>query len=273
MAGLLGLYAKAGLTGFLRDGKGSLPTSEYRREAVLVDREHLAQYNKVCGFGLRDELPVTYPHILAFPMQIELMTQRDFPFALPGLVHIANSITVSGPLRLGEPFDLRVHAVDLREHERGKQFDVISEATVDGAVVWRDVSTYLRKGGGSGSPAAGERAEPPRPSAVWQVPSDIGRRYGEVSGDRNPIHLHPLTAKAFGFPTAIAHGMWSKARCVAALEGRLPEAYTVSARFKLPVLLPAKVGFSAQATEQGWQFALHDLRTGKPHLSGEAVSS
>ena len=41
-----------------------------------------------------------------------------------------------------------------------------------------------------------------------------------MSGDHNPIHLHPLTAKALGYPRQLAHGMWSLARCVAALENR-----------------------------------------------------
>jgi acyl dehydratase len=96
------------------------------------------------------------------------------------------------------------------------------------------------------------------------VPGDIGRRYARVSGDANPIHLHPLTAKALGQPAAIAHGMWTKARCLAALEGSLPEAYTVDVRFKLPLRLPARAAFSYA----GGAFAVHDARTGKPHLDG-----
>ena len=58
--------------------------------------------------------------------------------------------------------------------------------------------------------------------------------------------------------------MWSKARCLAALEGRLPDAYTVDVAFKLPVPLPSTVAFSATP---GWDFALHD-RSGRPHLTG-----
>ena len=37
----------------------------------------------------------------------------------------------------------------------------------------------------------------------------------------NPIHLSALTAKALGFKHAIAHGMWVKARTLAALAGAL----------------------------------------------------
>jgi acyl dehydratase len=95
------------------------------------------------------------------------------------------------------------------------------------------------------------------------VPGDIGRRYAAVSGDRNPIHQHPLSAKAFGQNAPIAHGMWVKARCLAALEDQLPDAYTVDVRFKAPLFVPATVVFAAG--EDG--FAVRS-RSGKPHLEG-----
>lgn len=106
----------------------------------------------------------------------------------------------------------------------------------------------------------------------WSIPGDIGRRYGAISGDRNPIHLYDFTAKLFGFPRAIAHGMWSKARCLAALEGRLPDACTVDVQFKLPVLLPARVAFNSDPQPNGQlTFALQDLKNGKPHLAGSVT--
>jgi acyl dehydratase len=264
------LYPKAALSGLTRRGSGGeLPSTVYTRSGVTVDHRHLAAYDRVCEFRLTDDLPITYPHMLTFPMQVTLMTDGDFPFPLVGSVHVANRITQTRPLRVEEKLDLRVHVENLRDHPRGKQFDMVSEALVRGEVVWTDVSTYLRRGGGSGSTESKERKDPPKPSAIWRVPGDIGRRYADVSGDRNPIHLHPLTAKLFGFPTAIAHGMWTKARCLAALEGRLPPAYTVDVQFKLPVLLPAKVGFAAEQTDKGgWHFQLFDARKGKPHVDG-----
>jgi MaoC dehydratase-like protein len=261
------LYPKAVLTGFRRRG-GALPDTVYTLSGVTADREHLAAYNRVCGFRLTDELPATYPHLLTYPLQIKLMAGNDFPFPLVGSVHVANRITQSRPLRLTDRLDLRVHLENLRDHPRGRQFDMVSEAFVDGEAVWTDVSTYLRRGGGSGRTERNERTEPQAPTAIWRVPDDIGRRYGEVSGDRNPIHLYKLTAKMFGFPRAIAHGMWTKARCLAAFEGRLPDAYTVDVSFKLPVLLPATVAFATNEHDGGWEFSLTGAKSGKPHLTG-----
>lgn len=266
------LYPKAVLTGFRRKGN-QLPSTVYSLSDVPIDPTHLAAYSKICGFRLTDELPATYPHVLAFPLQIKLMSDDDFPFPLVGSVHVANRITQTRPIRVNEKPNLRVHLENLRDHPRGRQFDVVSEATVDGELVWTDVSTYLRRGNGKGDKERTPRTNPPAPTAIWHIPDDIGRRYGDVSGDRNPIHLYKVTARMFGFPRAIAHGMWTKARCLAAFEGRLPDAYTVDVAFKLPVLLPAKAGFAATEQTDGWTFSLADAKSGKPHLTGTITSA
>jgi len=230
---------------------------------VEIDRHALAAYDRVCGFRLRDELPPTYPHILAFPLAMELMASSDFPFSPLGLVHIGNRIEQRRPLRADEPLDLRVWAADLAPHDRGTQFVLHAEATAGGEVVWRDASTYLHREQKAGS-SPRDDAEPPSASAFWALPGDLGRRYARVSGDANPIHMHKLAAKAFGQPTTIAHGMWTKARCLAALEGELPAAYTADVRFKLPLRIPGRAAFSYRDGE----FTVHDARSGKPHLSG-----
>lgn len=247
------MYARAALTLLPRRRGEGLP-STVLSSSVSVDRDHVAEYDRVCGFRLSDTLPATYPHVLAFPLALDLMTASDFPFPVVGLVHVANRISLVRPISVEERLDLTVRAADLRPHDRGRQLDIVAEATVDGELVWRDVSTYLRKeksGQSSRSPD-----DPPPASAVWKVPARIGSEYAAVSGDRNPIHTSTLAAKAFGFPRRIAHGMWSKARCLAALEGRLPSSYSVDVSFKRPILLPSTVTFTASPTPSGWRFAL-----------------
>ena len=272
---LIGLFGKAALgalPGFGRSSGHELPGTTYVHPGVRIDRERLAAYDRACGFRLSDELPSTFPHILSFPLQAKLMTDPNFPFPMIGLVHLANRISQARPIGAGEQLLLRVHAEGLRPHERGTQFDMVSEALVDGEVVWTDVSTYLRRGGSSGPSERGAKvdAEPlgGEPAARWHLAGDTGRRYAEVSGDHNPIHLYPLTARLFGFKRAIAHGMWSKARCLAFFEGRLPSSYTVDVRFKRPILLPAKVALRSESTEDGFRFALHNAKSDIPHLEG-----
>ena len=270
------LYGKAAVTAPLHRGD-ALPDSTYELAPQTIDPRHLAEYDRVCGFRYGDTLPATYLHVLAFPLQVALMTERAFPFPLVGLVHVANAITVHRPVGVGEQVAFIVRAENLRPHPAGRQLDLVSEASVDGETVWSGRSTYLRREGKPPERPSGERksraaAEPPAGlSAQVRVPADIGRRYGAVSGDRNPIHLYGLTAKAFGFPSAIAHGMWLEARTLATLEGRLPAAYTVEVAFKLPVLLPSTVLITSTPADSpagGWTLDVRSARSGKPHLAG-----
>jgi MaoC like domain len=240
-------------------GRGdTLPHIELER-TVRVDRDHLAAYAHLCGFTLRDALPPTYPHVLAFGLHQAVISDGRFPFAPAGLVHIANRIVQHRPLELTEALALRVTASGPEPHRRGRTFTLRTEARVGDELAWEGLATMLKRGGGSDDAPRDPRFEDPPVTATWRVAGDLGRRYAAVSGDRNPIHLHALSAKAFGFPRAIAHGMWTKARCLAAL--RLPDALAVDVRFKRPLLLPSTVTFG----EADDRFAVH------AHLEGELM--
>lgn len=279
---MLRLFARAGAATipgvsrlpFVGSGGGgeTLPDLTLVLQDASVDRERLADYDRVCKFPLRDQLPATYPHMLAFPLQLSLMTDPSFPFAALGLVHIANRIVQHRPIRISEALQIKVWATDLMDHPRGKQFVFRTETRVGEELAWEEASTYLKRGGGSGNGSekrSGGKDEPQLPvTATWRLPGDLGRRYGSVSGDMNPIHIHPLSARLFGFPTAIAHGMWTKARCLAALDPRLPDGFTVEVEFKKPILLPATIEFSEREAAGAIQFAVRGAGKGTPHLDG-----
>jgi acyl dehydratase len=259
---------------------GRVPDITLTRTDVAVDRARLAAYDRVCGFDLSDTLPPTYPHMLAFGMHLALMTDGEFPLPAIGLVHIANTITVHRPINASELLSLRVWATPLEPHPRGRQFAIRTEARVGEELVWEESSANLKRGkGGTEGARTGEppSAEGLPATATWKLKGDLGRRYGWVSGDLNPIHVHPLTARLFGFPTAIAHGMWTKARCLAALGpqltgrgGRGP--YTVTVAFRRPILLPATVQFAEETVSgngDGIGFGVRDARLKTPHLDGQ----
>ena len=284
--GILPLYAKAaapmipgaGKLPFLPGGGGEIPELELTLDGVRADAERIAAYDRVCGFALRDDLPPTYPHMLAFPLHMAVMSDSSFPFGAVGLVHVENRIEQRRPIEIGEELSLAVRPSPLQPHPKGRTFSLLTEARVGEELVWQSESTMLRRGGGEGGgekksygdrtpdsgPAAGAG---PRPTAEWNLPGDLGRRYGAVSGDRNPIHMHSLTAKPLGFPAAIAHGMWTKARCLAALESRLPDSFVVEVRFRRPILLPARVEFLSEGEEE-IEFFVRDARKHTPHLEG-----
>jgi len=254
----LALYARAALPlvpgasllPFVAGRGREMPALERTLSGVRVDPAQLADYAHVCGFTLRDALPATYLHMPAFPLHMSLMTDGRFPFPAVGLVHLRNRITVHRPALASETFDLQVRLTPIQPHPKGRVFSIVTEARVGPELAWEEESTMLRRGGGeergSDHREGGQIPNAPDGQAEWRLPGDLGRRYGAVSGDRNPIHLHALTARAFGFPRAIAHGMWTKARCLAALEATLPDAYTVDVQFRKPILLPGTVTFGAQ---------------------------
>ncbi len=243
------------------------------RHDVPVDRAHVAAYAEVCGFALKETLPITYPHLLAFPLHMALMTDRSFPFPAIGTVHLENAITQRRGISPAEKLQVTARTADLRPHAKGRLFDINVDVHSAGEPVWTSRSTYLRLGGGDREAAVdGPTFEDvPAGALQWRLGGDLGRRYASVSGDHNPIHLYALTAKAFGFPRQIAHGMWSKARCLAALEGRLPDSVRVEVAFKKPVLLPGTVGFGSARTGDDYAFALRRPRDDAAHLLGRVA--
>jgi acyl dehydratase len=268
------LFARAILTAPRRRPTSTLLRSRLRLIDETVDPTRLARYQQVCGFAVSQVLPPTYLHVLAFPLSVARMTQSDFPFSLLGLVHVQNVIEQRRPVTVDELISLDVWADNRRPHSAGEQVDLISEARVGGELVWRETSTYLRRV----KSASAARSTQPKPAipdvpatstVQYRVPRDIGRRYAAIAGDRNPIHLHDLTARAFGYRKAIAHGMWLKARTLAALQGRLAPSYAVDVAFKTPVFLPATVTLAAvRSSDEQWSLDVRDVRTGKPHLTG-----
>lgn len=255
---LAGLFAKAVATSAGRGG--ALPDLEVVRPDVKVDPDALAAYDRVCGFPLRDELPSTYLHVLTFPLQVALFADRSYPYPLTGSVHLSNRIVQHRPVGVREPLRLSVRATGATPHRRGATVDIEGQVHAGDELVWEGSSTYLYRG----QKAEGQvppKAEQPQAvdgtGALWRLPAGLGRRYAAVSGDVNPIHMSRLGAKALGFPTTIAHGMWSAARMLAAVENRVSPAYAFDVAFGKPVLLPTTVKFVAQEPRQDtWDLAL-----------------
>ncbi|NKS53530.1 dehydratase [Rhodococcus hoagii] len=271
--GTLDNYARAafGALPFVKpSGRRSLPTETLALSGLRVDPDNLAAYAKVCGLRFGDTLPITYPFTLVFPTVMRLLTAREFPFPAIGSVHTDNVIEQLRPISVSEPLDLKVRAENLRPHTKGTQVDLVSEISVGRELVWRQVSTFLKMhptGAPKEAKAEHKDEVPPRPTRTLRVDQKIISRYAAVSGDRNPIHVTSLGAKAFGFPSTIAHGMWSAAAALQPLEGRVADAVTYTVRFGKPIVLPATVNLYADRTAEGWDLSLKNPKKGYPHLS------
>jgi hypothetical protein len=283
---ILPLYARAAapmvpgasLLPFIPGRGKEIPEIELALPRVKAGAEQVAAYARVCGFTLRDHLPPTYPHVLAFPLHMAVMAEGSFPFGAVGLVHVENRIVQHRRIGLDEELTIHVKPTKLEDHPRGRTFSLQTKAMSGRQKVWESTSTMLRRGGNGGTPSALHQIRPleggefdAARQAEWRLGGDIGRRYAAVSGDRNPIHMHAWTAKPLGFPRAIAHGMWTKARCLAAIESRLPDAFQVDVRFRKPILLPGRVEFASASQGDEIAFAVRDAKRGTPHLDGHVV--
>ncbi len=267
-----GLYVRAVLPA--RGRPDTLPDLRLELPDMASDPAHIAAYREVCGLPFHEVLPATYPHVLAFPLHLALLTDTDFPFPPMGCVHIRNRIEQRRPIDLSDTLDLAVWADRLTPHRRGRTVTIVSEAAVAGEVVWRDETVLLKPGsGGETVPetASALPVEPPRGPARWDLRGSLGREYAAVSGDRNPIHLYDVTARAFGFRRHIAHGMWTKARCLAALDSLLPPSFVVEVAFKKPIELPSQVTFGARQGHETIDFGVSGA-TGTAHLVGRITA-
>ncbi|MDB5982024.1 MAG: Acyl dehydratase, partial [Pseudomonas sp.] len=209
---LPGLFMQAALR---RKVTGTQLPNEGLRCWISVNRQQLDAYRKVCGFTNSSLMPPTYPHVLAFALQMQLMTERSFPFPLLGLIHLANRIKTLRPLGGLGQVQVSVHVANLQPHAKGATFSLITHIEDALGPLWEEDSTLLCRGVQLAGEPVGDFEPAPLPLTEvtrWLAPADIGRQYAKVSGDYNPIHLSAASAKMFGFPRAIAHGLWLKAR-------------------------------------------------------------
>jgi acyl dehydratase len=265
------LRAAAGALPFVpRDGK--LPDRTVTVDEFPIDRTHVAEYAEVTGLRYADAVPLTYPFALTFPTVMSLVTGFDFPFAAMGSVHLENEITRYRPIRVTDTVNIAVHAENLREHRKGLLVDVVTDVSVGNEVAWHQVTTFLHQQRTSLSdepkPPPQKQPKLPAPKAILRISPGQIRRYAAVGGDHNPIHTSSVGAKLFGFPTVIAHGMFSAAAVLANIEASLPDAVTYSVRFGKPLLLPASAGLYVDQVQDGWDISLRNIAKGYPYLTG-----
>ncbi|WP_322858468.1 MaoC/PaaZ C-terminal domain-containing protein [Mycobacterium europaeum] len=271
----------SGLKNMLRAAAGALPvvsrgnhlpTRTVDIEELPIDRTNVAEYAAVTGLRYGNAVPLTYPFALTFPALMSLVTGFDFPFAAMGSVHVENHITQYRPIAVTDTVGVRVHAENLREHRKGLLVDLVTEVSVGVDTAWHQVTTFLHQQRTSLSdepkPPPQKQPKLPPPSAVLRVSPGLIRRYAVVGGDHNPIHTNPIAARLFGFPTVIAHGMYSAAAVLANIEARLPDAVKYSVKFGKPLVLPGTAGLYIDEGHDGWDISLRNVAKGYPYLTG-----
>jgi hypothetical protein len=230
--------------------------------------ENLKRYRQVCGFQSQ-QVPITYFFVVAFPLFIRLMLDKRFPLRPMGLVHLRNHIDVRQAIDASSPISIKATVGTSELSAKGLEWDIETLVQSRGEIVWTAKSTFLHRCRTGISRQVTKPTQPSGQIEQWSLPADTGRRYAKVSGDYNPIHLSDISARLLGFKRAIAHGMWSKARCLAALESQLPSAgYQINTSFHKPVFLPSSVRFSSHREADEQKFYLFNGAGDLMHLQG-----
>ena len=249
-----------------------LPQLCYQVNDFLVDEEHLQAFRQICGYHEYNhdhaQIPAIYLVVLAQSVQMQMMSAKDFPFEVLGLIHTANKIKQIRPLLISEKLTLSCQFGEMREHEKGIEFSFIIDVQVNHHSIIQAETTYLAPQRRKGAKTQTSPIDNPyldyTMKNTWYLSESLGRRYATVSGDFNPIHLHAKTAQLFGFKQAIAHGMWTNAKVLANLE--LTPAYSIDVQFKLPIFLPSKIDLMLKQNTDSTDIIVRAHDTHKPHL-------
>ncbi len=269
---------------------------EARIREVTPAAATLARYRAVCGFAPSPWLPISFPHVLAAGLHLRMLLSPAFPVRLPGLVHIWHEIEQVQPIPEGVALEVGSWIDGVTIGSRGAEFCLHTVVHGDGGVSWKEKTGFLARHmvppaeeGGSLTTKSTPKAESktvsksasnpvsnaavsPEPEfsqlARYELAANLGRRYARASGDYNPIHLFRATARAFGFKAAIAHGMWSLARCAATLMPEDESKVRIKVQFRRPLMLPATAVLEAGPAEASRHFRLFAGDNKTTYLTG-----
>ncbi len=207
----------------------TLPKTHHSETLNLTTRaDHIQQYHDAFHWpqALSEYLHPAYLAMHALQAQAPLILNPAQPFAAMGLVHMSNFMHYTRLPKCDETLAIRYEFGELWEQKRGWVFTVITQATDQSKnVIFNLESHYLSRAKhrchSDDIPAYAPTkiAIPEIDSVAYKqimcaLPADLGRKYATLSGDYNPIHLHPWLSRWFGFKQPIIHGMWSKARAL-----------------------------------------------------------
>jgi acyl dehydratase len=289
------------------------PSLDVSMENYKFDKSTVSSYRKVCGFLTDGTKPVP---VLCAAMPVVTMTamslaEPGFPLLALGCIHVRQKITVFQRFHDNAALNYRCFFSKIEDTEKGTEVtigQIVSLAADPKVIALQGEMTFLSRGRGAGkqaseyyqelkdgswpdhSLAAKQSQELKGHTTTINIPAYGGRNYAAVSGDYNPIHLHAMTSKLFGFKKPIIHGFWTMSRVLAELDknNTMPAPFTMQCRFLTPLFLPSEVDiiFSipsklmpetetehARLPAAGLSFEVRNKASRAPHLSGTFMPS
>lgn len=92
---------------------------------------------------------------------------------------------------------------------------------------------------------------------IWKTDTGLPGRWLDISGDPNPIHMHPLLGMLFGLPSSIVHGTWIFSKAMVDFENKFIDSNTkVEMKFIKPLIVGKKATFKTYSTDNPLQSEL-----------------
>ncbi len=257
----------------------SLPEISASMKSIKIDRSLLKKYIETCELKDDGYMPILYPHVIASPVYMSILTHKKFPIALVGALHLRNHIIRHRGIKADEVFDMDVRLTDKRIVKQGVEFDFTIVLTVDGEKVWESITTWLKQGkyGKDFDESPNADLIKPVPDAEHfkdlYIPRGIGKKYAGITGDYNPIHMSKLLAPLFGLKRDVAHAMWACANSMAHLPA-LPDdkPQRVDFAFKGPLFLDNKSYINTKERKGGIRFDYYCGDNDRPCINGDVSS-
>jgi len=238
---------------------------------VRVGRQELSAFIRLTGIRPGHDLPLLFPHVFGFRLQMALLTQRAFPLPVWNALQIRNHLLQHRPIRADETLELETRIAEQRVLEKGAEVDLYTTVRCADQLAWESLNTFYYRGrfGEPGTPSPLARAPEINgaEAARWRATGGSGWRFGELTGDFNGIHWSDLYARAFGFRRAFHHPQRVLCQCLAHLPATASaSAQRLDAWLKGPVYYDSEVVLRTASGPRGIDFALFPDAEARPAI-------
>ena len=222
------------------------------------------RYAKLCNLNLeQDWVPLLFPHSFFGPLHLRLITDSSFPERVLGSVHVRNHVMQHEPLSLQQNYSAKITTTQFRRRPQGLEVDIRTDIRLGKKLCWQSISTILFRKDFSelDEPSQLEQSltkiSDRRHLGGFQIPKAVGKQFGMLTKDLNPIHMSRHLARQFGFKRDICHGMWAVGRTldmIQAIDYTQPVRNDVA--FKGPMFIGSEIEVKISASQVG-QFELY----------------
>ena len=236
-----------------------------------VGRQELSSFLRLTGLRLGQGMPLLFPHVFGFRLQMALLTHPAFPMPIWGALQIRNHLLQHRPIFADDSLELETRVAGQRILEKGAEVDLYTAVRSEDELAWESLTTFYYRGrfGEQGAPSP--LARPPETTgeeiARWRTTGGSGWRFGGLTGDFNGIHWSSWYARAFGFRRAFHHPQRVLGECLARLQaiGTAP-TQRLDAWLKGPVYYDSEVALRTATGPGGMVFALSQDGEDRPAI-------